>query len=270
MSISINKITKTITNFLIFIALLKIASLVGLFFLPKSGVDKASSSNSYNAKYYNYRVATILEDKKEPITTTQQVVTKSLTGVILKAIFAKKDGTGFIIIEESNIKKTYVLSIGEKYKEFVLSKIFPNQAIFTLNGQEYTLMIDKKMTNFTPPKDSKSAISPQDTTISSTAVNRNDIDYYVNNFDKIWENVAIKEKREGGKIVGFLITHINTNSIFNKLGLRLGDLIVAVNNKELKSYQDAFAVYKQVEHLRELKITVKRDNQLKDIEYEIY
>jgi general secretion pathway protein C len=72
------------------------------------------------------------------------------------------------------------------------------------------------------------------------------------------------------KIVGFRVRKIKKNSMFSKLGLRKEDIITHVNDKPLKSYGDAFKIYYNIDNVKRLKLSIKRGNETKEIDYEVY
>ena len=86
---------------------------------------------------------------------------------------------------------------------------------------------------------------------------------------KIWKNISIHEVKKNGKINGFKVNKINQNSVFAKLGLKEGDLIIKLNNKKLDSYREALKIYKHIDDLDSVQIVVMRNNQEVELVYEI-
>ena len=65
------------------------------------------------------------------------------------------------------------------------------------------------------------------------------------------------------------MTRIKANTPFAQLGLRKGDIIIKANNKPMKSYKDAIAIYKNIDKLEALELIVLHNNQETEISYEI-
>ncbi len=63
---------------------------------------------------------------------------------------------------------------------------------------------------------------------------------------------------------------VKEKSVFEKLGLIKGDVITAVNGQKLKSVSQVFKLYNNMDKLDSLKLTIMRDNQEKELEYEIF
>jgi type II secretion system protein C len=100
-------------------------------------------------------------------------------------------------------------------------------------------------------------------------VNKKDISYFATNPREIWKNISIKEVYNGKKIDGFKVMWIKPGSKFAQLGLKKGDIIIKANNKRLTSYKDAIDIYTNISRLKEVQITVLRDNDEKEFIYEI-
>ena len=102
------------------------------------------------------------------------------------------------------------------------------------------------------------------------SVSREYLNLYISNSDKIWREILIKETKDSkGKINGFKVKGLSKKSVFKKLGLKKGDIIKIVNNIELKSYDDAFGIYKKIDKIQDLNIEILRGNTEMELYYEI-
>ncbi len=54
-----------------------------------------------------------------------------------------------------------------------------------------------------------------------------------------------------------------------RLGIQKGDIIIKANNIELKSYKDALNLYGKINDLDTIQIVILRNNQEKEIVYDI-
>jgi general secretion pathway protein C len=87
--------------------------------------------------------------------------------------------------------------------------------------------------------------------------------------DEIMKNIGIVEQKAGKDLKGFRVTFVRKNSPFAKLGLRRGDVIKSINGQEITSYNVAMDVYKNIDKMNALSITVKRGKEEMELEYEI-
>ena len=117
-------------------------------------------------------------------------------------------------------------------------------------------------------------VIPQEKQITQTddkqlSIKRDLINDYIQDFGKIWDNISIDEIKTKTGIDGFKINSVRKNSVFDKLGLKKGDIIKEVNNIRLKSYNDAFIVYKKINKIKNINLTILRDGTEQEINYEI-
>jgi len=265
MNIDINQeLIKSITKYLVIIAIpfliVKFGYLALLPYLEKT--SNSLSSIEQNNFYNRFKFSKSFDIKyyKPPKVQTPKVTGKvyKLTDIKLKGIYLSKD-KNFITIEDK--KKIEFVDLNSEYKGYLLILIERDKAIFTRSGKNYELTLNsKKLPEY---KEIKSNAE------SSFSVDKNIVRNFSRNFDEIWKHISIKEVRKNGEIEGFKIRYIDYKSIFGKMGLKAGDLIISVNNKRLKSYADAFEIYKKIDKLDGIKITIIRDNEQKDLEYEI-
>jgi len=206
---------------------------------------------------------------KTPQQTPQSMA--NLNSFILKALYGDKN-SGFVIIAlKNNPQKTTIIGVGEVYQGYKLEAIGLGYALFTKGGKEYKLEVkkDKKLSQKFQDLDTSST-DIQESTPSVVTVQKTQIKHFASHPDKIWKNIGIVEYKEGGELRGFRVKWIKKGSIFEKLGLQKGDIIMAVNNKQLRSYKDAISIYQQINSLQTLSLLIQRDGEEKEIVYEIH
>ncbi len=158
---------------------------------------------------------------------------------------------------------------GERYKNlYRLVGISQTSAIFSAYGKRMMLRLGED--GNLSLKETVTEYVPDETSVASNyAIPRSTIDRYMENMGETWKNITINEVAEQGKIVGFRVDEIALGSPFTLLGLQKGDVITGVDNKPIDSYAAVFAAYQSGLRRSAIKITVLRNNQPKDLEYEI-
>lgn len=287
MNINFNTIISKSIPFVVLLSLAYGINTGLYYYLPKT-LEYNAVVNDYNIEYNKYKFDNKL---KEILVVKKRVIPKKVvkkkeyklnSNIILKAIYASSNNGGWIIIGEKSSRKTYMLSIGEKFKDFKLELVFSSYVIFTKNNKEYRLDLlsekDKKAKYTTKQHKSikkKELIKEEEINSikqedeNQFALKRTLINSYTKNLKKIWKDIAIDDYKENGILVGFKIRRINRNSVFAKLGLRAGDIIKSVNNIKMTSYSNAFKVYKRLGKTRDLSFSILRDNNEMELEYEI-
>jgi len=185
---------------------------------------------------------------KKNLTIKKNINALNLSFITLKAIYKNKN-SGFIIVEDKG--KTLFLDLKQVYKGYKLIYIGNDFVIFNKNGKNYKLSFKKVNYKIKMP--------------TTTLIKKETFKEYKNNFNKIWKNIGIVKVKEG-----YMITFIKKDSIFEKIGLKKGDILLEINGKKLKNDADAWEIYKNAAKINDFEIKIKRKNQIKVLNYEIY
>jgi len=267
LNIDSNKILKIFKNIFWIIVVAKLLS-EPLYFLLPIKLDFSFKMEDVNPKYYRFKISKIFNIKEKK--KVKKIVKENImpiSNMILKGVYESRN-VGFIVVTLKNSSRDVkIIGIGESFQGYKLIKIYPKKAIFERDGNRFILYMEDKKNK----KDFKpvSKVIKKDGVIK---ISNENIEHYTHNFNEIFKNIGIDEIRKNGFIRGFKINYIRQNSIFEKIGLKKGDIIIKANDKPLRSYGDAFYFYNQIKNgkISSLKLTVLRNNKEKDIEYEIY
>lgn len=258
---------KIFTKLLVLLVAAKAISLLVWWYLPSDGVELSKKEN-YQPKYQRADFKNMIHNANTQKTMTGENVGSrgvSITNMILKGLYGASS-KGFVIVAlKSSPKKTSIVGINEIFSGFTLKSITISSAIFTKGGKEYILELQKI-------KNQKSTISKVGSAPESSEVHdvkRNDITYYSKNPKEMWKDISIKEVKNGKNIDGFKVTRIKKNSKMAKVGLQKGDVIIKANNVDLKSYKDVLDIYGEINDLSTIQIVILRNNQEKELVYEI-
>ena len=220
---------------------------VVFLFLSKKPVFYSQVKKDY--EYYRiYLSPLFFSDVKIKQQNIEAINLKSLQ---LKAVYKDKKG-GFVIVEDN--KKTVFIDLNKVYKGFKLIEIGDNYAIFSKNNKNYKIDMEKIKNRF----------NVKDNEIESKTISKKLFNEYKKNLSKIWKNIGIIRTKEGYKI-----TYINPKSIFAKIGLKRGDILLEVNGVELRDDKDAWNLYKNSDSFGEVEVKIKRKNKIKILNYEL-
>jgi general secretion pathway protein C len=252
--------------------------------LPKKGVNSDTKAN-VDSLYYNVKL--VKDNRGNVVQVVQQPVREqgSLSSVKLLALYHASDMT---IITVANKGKTKVLARNESINGYILTGGGPNYAEFTKNKKTHKIYLSKeKDTSKTKTAVTKKSNKGDNTAkkISSKykpkgigeisnkggikVVPKKMLEHYMANAQDIYKNVGISENNTGSGFDGFNITFVRQGSHFEDIGLKRGDVIRGINGERLDSYESAIAAYSKVKSGKNLTLTIQRDNEEKEFEYEI-
>lgn len=250
----------------IFVVILLINTMLYLY-LPNQTVELIKS-NVESLPFSQVNLQKVFVSIQKPKNNTVQKVQDEeiVKSFMLQAIYAYKDNSGFIVIShKSKPNESSMISQKQTFHGYVLERLYGQKVVFSKGGAEYELHFsnDTNLKTIVVPTPSSQNGSP--VKVSKVYINQ-----YAKDFDSIWKSIAIKEVLDSkGAIDGFKILSITKNSPFDKLGLKVNDVIKKVNNTVLKSYADAFNIYNNIGKISNLQITVIRENKEVEINYEI-
>ncbi len=243
-------------------AVIKTIMLGTLFILPHQGKDRVSVQEESLYQSYKPSKSFAMRGKKAPVVKKTPVY--KLDNLNLQGIYDDPKNP-FIVVEEK--KKITIVGLNENFKGYKLIKVKSDRAIFSKSKRNYELLFKEKAMK----KGSISIAEPeiiQDD--AAVFIKRKEIKHYAKNFDAIWKNIKIKEIIKKKRLKGFEVTWVKKGSLFAKLGLMKGDIIVGVNGKTLKSVSQVFKIYNNMDKMDSLKLKIMRNNQEKELEYEVF
>lgn len=101
-------------------------------------------------------------------------------------------------------------------------------------------------------------------------VERSVVDDAMNNIDSLASKIrVVPHKGPDGEIDGYRLSAIRRGSLFDKLGIKNGDVVHAVNGMALTSTDGAFSAYQTLQNESAFSFDVTRRNQRSTFEYEI-
>ena len=247
---------------------------IELAFLPVEDIEytKRAGTKSlyYRTRFASQKKAGKVFRKKEPVS--------DIRNIRLLAIYHSPRQ---VVITVSKKGKTSVLVRGDQIDGYVLDDATATEAIFVKNGKKYRIRLyepkgagkARQSVRFVPsggPKASGTSSGGIKEEGGRVVVEKNLLHHYTKHMDDIWKNIGIKEIKDGNQIKGFKVNFVKRGSDFAKLGLKRGDVIKAINGQELDSYNAAFDIYRNIDSMEDLTLTIKRGNEEMELEYEIH
>lgn len=275
------KYKKDLLTIVIIFTIFKVVATIGQFFLPQKSIEFIEEKKQES--FYLFNLPRSIAISKEQIVVPQKTVQEkeekkySLKELTLKAIYAQESGDGFVLVLDK-AGESHLISNKEDYKGYVLTKIMAKKAIFLKNKKEYILELEEESALgyssgnnvSTGEKSSKKSANRVNPVQLKDRVARSEIEKYKKNLNLIWKDIKIQPHYRNRKIEGFDVTYVKRGSVFEQLGLAAGDRLIRGNGMELKSVKDAFTLYKQIDKIKVFKLTILRNGNEEELEYEVY
>jgi general secretion pathway protein C len=99
------------------------------------------------------------------------------------------------------------------------------------------------------------------------AIDRSEVDNALDNMNQLFTQIRAVPHFEGGKSTGFRLFAIRQNSIFDKIGLRNGDIIQQINGNPIDDPSKALALFNELRNQSQLAVQILRNKEEKTLSY---
>lgn len=144
-----------------------------------------------------------------------------------------------------------------------IEKIYRDKVILNVDGDRQILTMEKYKNSSRRPRRTRHPASTTPLKYTRT-IKHKQIENAFENLNSIMKQARIRPIARGMSISG-----IRSNSIFRRLGLRNGDVIVGVNGEKLKSVEDALSLYHGLQTGSQVTINLERRRRPVTITYAI-
>ena len=189
---------------------------------------------------------------------------QKITDFDLKGTVACNSSFGFIFIEERDTHKQKLYRLGDMIGSAKLIKITRNTATLRSEGREITLKVKATLEGPLLPNSPGSA-TPRSMTLSKKIVNEN-----LSDLKSIMSQAVVRPFLNEGVQEGLIISNIAPNSLYEKMGLQNGDIIIDVNNKRMQSSDNLLQTVNLMQSGSSITLNVKRNGKIETINYSFY
>ena len=247
---------------------------VSMLFLPNTG-EEIEQSTKAKKLYYRVRLNTEQGLPPPPPPAPTNTVA-SMKGYKLLGLYNSEAKLVATIAKGS---KTEVLSKGETNSNgFKLVSAGSNFVIFVKSSKEFKLSLENTKSSKSSHYSNRTSHATKRVSSHSNSkiVDEDGVKHipktlltsYTKDMDKIWKDVSLAPYKKDGKADGFKVNFVKKGSDIEKLGLRRGDILKAVNAEPL-NLGSAMNFFNNINNLDNLTLTVERNGKSEDLEYEI-
>ncbi|OQX27864.1 MAG: hypothetical protein BWK80_03050 [Desulfobacteraceae bacterium IS3] len=183
----------------------------------------------------------------------------------------------YAVIEDMKDKKQSLYREGDSVQGAIIKKILREQVILSVNDQDEVLQMGENAPSAKEsPQGQQVGQAPPpapEINIAGNAqdikIQRSQINEAISDVSSLMQQAKIRPHFSEGKPDGLALTRLRPDSIFTKLGLRNGDIIVGVDGEKIQSADDALKFYNSLKSSPNVAIQIKRKGEVKTIDYTI-
>jgi general secretion pathway protein C len=183
----------------------------------------------------------------------------------LKGTVAGNSSFGFIFIEERDSRKQKLYRLGDNIGSAKLVKITRNTATLRSGGKETTLRVKATIEGSLLPNSPDAGTNRAAS--RSMTLNKKMVNETLSDLKSIMSQAVMRPYLNKGVQEGLIISNIAPNSLYEKMGLQNGDIIMDVNNKPMQSADNLMQTVNLIQSGGNIAVNVKRNGKIETINY---
>lgn len=183
----------------------------------------------------------------------------------LKGTVAGASPFGFIVVEERGSKKQKLYRLGDNIGSNKLVGITRNTATLKSGEREITLRIKETIDGSLISQHR----SPQrdDGSSRNIRLSQQSVAEKLSDLKAMMQNAVIRPFLNEGVQEGYIISNIAAGSIYEKMGLRNGDIIIDVNNEPIEGAGNLMELMSSLQTGSGIELSIRRNNNMETINY---
>lgn len=189
------------------------------------------------------------------------------TPLALIGVFISDGADPTAIIEDQKKKVQDVFGLGEMvFGEAKLVSVKPDRVEIDRQGQREVLTIDEA-----PDKSSSAEFKDGVAMISETEyqVQEAELDKALENLPLLLTQARAVPYFKDGKSIGLRLFAVKPGSLFERIGLRNGDILKSINGNPLGDLSQAVKLFETLKQEKSIAINMERDRNDREVQYQI-
>lgn len=185
----------------------------------------------------------------------------------LKGTVACDASFGFAVIEEAG-KKQKLYRLGDKIGSYKLEKITRNSATLKSGDRSINLKIKETLQGSLLPNRPAGQTGGMPG-VPRLNLSKREVNENLSNLGTVMNQAVVRPFMVRGAQEGYLISNIAHNSLYEKIGLQNGDIIVDINNNQMQSANDVLQMLNAMQSGGSINLNIKRRGKNETINYSI-
>jgi len=187
--------------------------------------------------------------------------------LVLIGVYINSLGGSYSIIENQKTKEQDVFMVGDKvFNEATVTAIKSDAIEINRSGEIEILLLDNEGQVSKPPPGSGGIMNISETEF---VVDRNELDTQLSNLSLLLQQARAVPSYKNGEAVGLRIFAIRPDSLYAKIGLRNGDVLLNINGKQLGDLTEAIKVFEVMKSESSFTVLLERNRESKEFSYQV-
>lgn len=177
----------------------------------------------------------------------------------------------YAIIEDKNKKDQNLYKIGDTIQNATVKEIFREKVVLNVQGKNEVLEIEKlesRGASVSRPQPRKQGVA-RPPSARRIRLKRTQLEKALKSEEDISKQAKVRPHFTDGRQDGIILTGIKPNSVYRRLGLRNGDILLGIDEADIQSAEDVSAVHQRLSSASELTLKIKRRGRLTTMNYTI-
>ena len=175
----------------------------------------------------------------------------------------------YAIIEDDAQKTQQLYRVGDTLQERTLVRVDWGHVTFKGPRGEEVLQLVEATNKGPAPAAASPAGGIQQRSDTDYVIDRAEVDRQMENMNQLFTQVRAVPHFQDGKASGFRLFAIRQDSVFEKIGLKNGDVITRVNGNDLTDPARAMSLIQELRNEGHITVDVMRNRQPTTLSYEI-
>jgi len=182
------------------------------------------------------------EDTSKKTSRTQEKPGLNSLNLKLLGTVVNEKGSSWAIIQDLDRDRQDMVSVGSVVAGARVVSIAKDRVVLNINGREEILLLGAEGTR---PASTRGDQAPKESATSTYVVDRETVRENLDNLPSLLMQARAELYFKEGKPEGFQLSQIQKGSILKSVGFQDGDVIRSVNGQEVRSMEDAIALYQK-------------------------
>jgi len=175
------------------------------------------------------------------------------------------------VIEDTRSGDQNMYQAGDQVGQVGIESVLRDNVVITSSGEKRVLTMQfKRLRHMRGRKKSKIAASDNiEQSSASRSISKDFVLQSLQDMSGLMQSALIKPYQQNGKTMGFQLDNIRSGSFYDRIGLKDNDVILRIDNTDLKSPQQFMEFSRKLRNKDRITMTLRRGGEKRRIQYRL-